>query len=396
MRSFEKFKRDLNGLSVRKRLAYSNVVMFLLPLAIAFIVMCVSLAAAFYVFATVYLPSVGLSLETLHALGERHEAELKPYVFGLIGLILLILAVLVLAIILTDRFLVNFVLRRIEEPLELLADRAARVSEGELDAAVNYDRHDEFYKVCEAFDRMTERLRDSAELASAAEQSRRELFAGVSHDLRSPLTSIRAYTEALLDGIAQSPDDTRRYLEKIYAHELEVEQLVETLFEYTKLQLKDYPVHLETLELRAELERVCRKCNTDHLKPELAEMPPLCISADRLLFERVVLNLLDNSRKYRRGTVAAVQISAQESPEGVSVFFDDDGIGVGDEALAKLFEPFYRADPSRTAASGSSGLGLAIVRSALARMGAEVSAEKSARGGLNVKILFVKADPDGR
>ena len=306
------------------------------------------------------------------------------------------LALLVLSIVFTNRFLTRFMFRRVEEPLELLTDGVSHVSEGRLDYTIQYDRTDEFKPVCEAFNDMARRLLVSAEQSAAEEQSRRELFAGISHDLRSPLTSVRAYTEALLDGVAKTPEDTRRYLNKIRLHEAEIEHMVEALFLYTKMELKDYPVHLQTLDLRQELARICEEKLSDaHLIIDLSDVMPLSVTADPFLLERIVLNLLDNSRKYRRGEIAHVRISATPEDGGFLLSVADDGIGVAEELLPRLFDPFYRTDPARNNPAGGSGLGLAIVREAVKHLGGRVWAENVPGGGLDVKIYLQEGKDNG-
>ena len=387
MRIIEKAKDRMYHLSIRKRLNYSNILMFLIPVAMTAITAIAAIGIALYAFKHFYLPRMGLSMKELHAMGEQYEREIKSFLWLVVGLCLVMLVLLVVAIALTNRFLTRFMFRRVEEPLELLTDGVSHISAGSLDYTIRYDHTDEFRPVCEAFNDMAERLRTSAERSAAEEQSRRELFAGISHDLRSPLTSVRAYTEALLDGVAKTPEDTRRYLSKIRLHEAEIEHMVEALFLYTKMELKDYPVHLQEVRLDRELMRFCSENPADgHLEVDLSGVAPLSVVADPFLLERIVLNLFDNSRKYRRGEVAHVRVTAQAEGDHVLLSVADDGIGVVPELLPRLFDPFYRTDPARNNPAGGSGLGLAIVREAVSHLGGSVWAENVVGGGLDIRI----------
>ena len=389
MRIVKKLKNCINGLSVKKRLAYSNILMFLIPVAATMVTAIGALAVAFYAFKKFYLPRMGLTMKELHEMGEQYEHELKSFLILVAGLCLVMLILLILAIVFTNRFLTGFIFRRVAEPLDLLNDGVAHISRGDLDYTASYNRTDEFTPVFEAFNEMVRRLSESAERSASEEQSRRELFAGISHDLRSPLTSVRAYTEALLDGVAGTPEDTKRYLTKIHLHEAEIEHMVEALFLYTKMELKDYPVHLQTLNLRTELLRICDENPFDeHIEVDLSGVIPASVTADPFLLERVVLNLLDNSRKYRRGDTAHVRISAVPAEGGVTLSFSDDGMGVTEELLPRLFDPFYRTDPARNNPAGGSGLGLAIVREAVRHIGGQVHAENAPGGGLCIKIFL--------
>ena len=392
MRLIQKWKLRLHSLSIRKRLVCSNILMFLIPVAVTIVSAIAALGVAFYAFVRFWLPRLGLTAKGLHEMGEQYENDLRSFLWVAAVLFLLMLILLLLSIVLTNRFLTRFMFRRIEEPLTLLTDGVAKVSAGRLDISVSYDRSDEFRPVFDAFNDMTKRLLTASEQSAAEEQRRRELFAGISHDLRSPLTSVRAYTEALLDGVAKTPEDTRRYLTKIRLHEAEIEHMVEALFFYTKMELKDYPVHWQRLELRSELLRICEENPSDgHLTVDLSALPPFAVLADPFLLERVILNLLDNSRKYRRGETAHVRVTALRTENGILLSVADDGPGVKEELLPRLFDPFYRTDPARSNPAGGSGLGLAIVREAVGHMGGRVWAENVPEGGLDIKIELREA-----
>lgn len=391
----EKLKKHLDQLSLRKRMIYSNILMFLIPVAVTVITALGVLGIASYAFIHFYLPRMGLTVKELHEMGEQYEGDLKSFLILITVLCLVMLILLCLSIIFTSRFLTRFMIRRLEKPLNLLTEGVANISAGHLEYTIYYPHTDEFAPVCAAFNDMANRLKKSAEQLASEEQHRKELFAGISHDLRSPLTSVRAYTEALLDGVAKTPEDMRRYLNKIQLHEAEIEHMVEALFLYTKMGLKDYPVHLQTLNIRQELLRICEKNPSDkHLSIDTAAVLPYDVTADPFLLERVILNLLDNSYKYRRGEVAHITIHTSHESDGILLSFSDDGIGVAEELLSRLFDPFYRTDPARNHPAGGSGLGLAIVREAVNHIGGKVWAEKPSGGGLCIQILMKEAGSD--
>lgn len=131
--------------------------------------------------------------------------------------VIVILLTIFLSILLTNRFLIRFVFRKIERPLDILTKGVHEIRDGNLDYRIHYDGNDEFLPVCEDFNEMAERLKTSVCQIQRQERSRKELVAGISHDIRSPLTSITAYVEGLLDGIARTPEAQRQYLETIRA-----------------------------------------------------------------------------------------------------------------------------------------------------------------------------------
>ena len=174
--------------------------------------------------------------------------------------------------------------------------------------------------------------------------------------------------------------------------------MVEQLFAFSKMEMAEYPLHPQRVELRAEIGRIVKETAPQSLSVSLAGLGGEAVEADRALLERIVLNILENSRKYRVGPTAHVDISSRTAGEAVELRFDDDGPGVDAEKLGKLFDAFYRADPARKNPSGGSGLGLSIVRGAAERMGGKVWAENGRLGGLTVVLTLpaAKGEADGQ
>lgn len=154
-----------------------------------------------------------------------------------------------LSVLLTNRFLTRFVLKRVEEPLELLANGVHELRDGNLDYRIDYHHRDEFQPVCEDFNEMAVRLKESVQKLQQQEQSRKELIAGISHDIRSPLTSIQAYVEGLIDGVAKTPESKKRYLQTIKTKAEDLEHIVFQLFLYSKTELGEYSDNFKDLRL---------------------------------------------------------------------------------------------------------------------------------------------------
>lgn len=165
----------IDALAVRKRLAVSNVIMFILPVAVTATAALVAAALAFWVFSKLYLPRTGLSMRELHDMGEQYEDSLKSFLVFAVVLCVVMLVLMVAAIVVTNRFLTRFVFCRLEEPLDIISEAVGRVSAGDLETA----RNDEFRPVTDALELMRCRLYESAERTATEEQGRRELFAGI-------------------------------------------------------------------------------------------------------------------------------------------------------------------------------------------------------------------------
>lgn len=228
------------------------------------------------------------------------------------------------------------------------------MQERNLDAPIGYVVPDEFKPACDAVDEMAARLKTSLE-AQSRQQQKQELIAGMSHDLKSPLTSIRACTEGLLDGAAKDEQTQARYLQTIYAKETELETLVNRLFSFAKLDLSEAPAKPEALEISGTFAEIAAGFEAEGLDVRLDDLPDETVMADRELLSRCMSNLLDNSRKYGASHVV---ISADISGDTVSISVSDDGPGVEASQLEKIFELGYRTDSARQIRSSNQHLNM--------------------------------------
>lgn len=311
-------------MTIRKRLARSNLIMILIPMAIAAALLLLGGGLAVLLLKRVYLPRLGLSMAALHETGERLEAAFDgaktiAAIYG--GTVIL---ALLAAIGFTNLYLTKHLFRHIQKPLDILVSGVERIQEGNLDAPIGYVVPDEFKPACDTVDEMAARLKTSLE-AQSRQQQKQELIAGMSHDLKSPLTSIRAYTEGLLDGVAKDEQTQARYLQTIYAKETELETLVNRLFSFAKLDLSEAPAKPEALEISGTFAEIAAGFEAERLDVRLDNLPDETVMADRELLSRCMSNLLDNSRKYGASHVV---ISADISGDTVSISVSDDGPGV--------------------------------------------------------------------
>ena len=330
-------------MTIRKRLTRSNLIMILIPVAIAAARLLLGGGLAVLLLKRVYLPRLGLSMAALHETGEQLEAAFDgaktiAAIYG--GTVIL---VLLAAIGFTNLYLTKHLFRHIQKPLDILVSGVKRIQEGNLDAPIGYVVPDEFKPACDAVDEMAARLKTSLE-AQSRQQQKQELIAGMSHDLKSPLTSIRAYTEGLLDGVAKDEQTQARYLQTIYAKETELETLVNRLFSFAKLDLSEAPAKPEALEISGTFAEIAAGFEAEGLDVRLDDLPDETVMADRELLSRCMSNLLDNSRKYGASHVV---ISADISGDTVSISVSDDGPGVEASQLEKIFELGYRTDSAR-------------------------------------------------
>lgn len=296
-----------------------------------------------------------------------------------------------LSIMLTNRFLSKFVFRKIEKPLNILTNGVHELRDGNLNYRIAYDGKDEFLPVCQDFNEMAQTLKDLVNRLQQQEISRKELIAGISHDIRSPLTSIQAYVEGLIDGVAKTLESKNRYLQTIKTKAEDLERIVAALFFYSKMELGEYQDDFQMLWLDRTIADTVSPLQEEYRQKGLAisiDLEPVKLYADPVQIARIVTNILENSLKYNDKEQGHLEISLRKTAAGSRLAFADDGPGVADDELPRLFEPFYRSDPARQNPNKGSGLGLAIVAGIVEHIGGSVYARHCALGGLEICIDF--------
>lgn len=375
-------------MTIQERLRRSNIIMLVIPILIAGILLILGFGGAIVLLESVYLPRMGLTLHELHNMGE----ELEPMFQGLKFCVLLYAAVVFVAllatVVFTNLYLTRNLFEHIQKPLDALMQGVKRIEDGDLDSPIAYEEQDEFRMACDAVDAMAVRLKKSLTEQQNEQQRKQELIAGMSHDLKSPLTTIRAYTEALLEGVAPDEPTRQRYLQTIYARETDLEALVNRLFELAKLGASEYPMHLKALPLQETLHHILNTCDHEGISVDCDAVIDCTVLADRELLQRVLNNLVDNSRKYGAN---ALSFGSACEEDTVTLWMEDNGPGVPEEQLPCLFEPFYRGDAARTKPGAGSGLGLAVVKKSMQQIGGNVRAENAPGGGLRIVMQLPMA-----
>lgn len=326
---------------------------------------------------------------------EKLSSEMKLLLaFAGIVLVCVILAVIWG----TNHFLIRFVFHKINKSLTILSEGVREIGNGNLDYRIDYHGKDEFTPVCEAFNEMAVRLKYSVERTRQDEESRKELLAGISHDLRSPLTSIRAYVEGLLDGVAKTGEARQRYLLTIKTKAEDIDRMVSQLFLFSKLDMAEYPIEHQAIRLNQFIAALVAEVEDEYLSKglEITAEPliPVTVKADKELLRRVLTNIMDNSAKYKITSKGHLRIFVEAVGESCRVVLADDGSGVAEAALPKLFDAFYRSDPARKNPAGGSGLGLAIAYRIVKHMGGTISARNASTRGLEIIVTLPKEESD--
>lgn len=258
--------------------------------------------------------------------------------------------------------LLNYLItRHLVRPLKRLTEAAHRIGQGRFDERVVISAKDEVGTLAQAFNSMADRL-------THQEKLRKQFTADIAHELRTPLTSIRSYIEAFQDGVLPPNEQNLSVLNE------EIDRLVGLATDLKDLNISEMgalQLHLSLINLKDLLKKVAH-----NLSPLIKEkdldlvwnLPPAPVEleGDERLLTRLFYNILHNAYKYN-SEHGGITIILDQAPESIEVRIKDNGPGIAREDLPFIFERFYRADKSRSRASGGSGIGLALV-SQIARL----------------------------
>jgi two-component system sensor histidine kinase MtrB len=272
--------------------------------------------------------------------------------------------------------------RWILRPVGAAARAARRIGSGDLTARVPEGGRDELGRLGAEFNRMADALEGTVVSLETAQQQNRRFVADVAHELRTPLTALVAEASLIEGHTGDLPPDARRAAELLVLDIRRLRVLVDDLMEVSRF---DADAERPTLE-PVDLGRVVTGAVAARLPEAAVSLPPLplVVDSDARRLDRVLGNLLDNARDHAPG--APVEVSLQDTRDGAVIVVADRGPGVPADAIAHLFERFYKADPSR--AGGSSGLGLAIAAEHAALLGGTLRARNRPGGGLVVAFTL--------
>ncbi|MFS0868798.1 ATP-binding protein [Paenibacillus xylanilyticus] len=275
--------------------------------------------------------------------------------------------------------------RKITLPLQAVSNRLAAVSEEEQGEHLQIKANKELMEIQLNFNRMTTRLKKAREDKRRLENDRTRMFMDISHDLKTPVTTIQGYAEVLRLGLEQDDLQRKKYAGHIHRKALFIGALVNDLLELTKLESTSFSFE----RVKGDLAEICRTEAADmydsfeqkgiHLDITIPDKPILFHFHEGLL-RRIIHNLLANALKYNTHGAHA-WLTLEERTEGLLLTVGDDGPGISADLLATVFEPFVRGDRARRN-DGGSGLGLAIVKGAVEKHNGVVWIDDKAKGTL--------------
>ncbi|MBE7071553.1 MAG: HAMP domain-containing histidine kinase [Ruminococcaceae bacterium] len=269
-------------------------------------------------------------------------------------------------------------------PFNKLSDFAASVSKGNLNVPLNMDRHNYFGAFTESFDRMREELKLSAEREAAANRSKQELVAEISHDIKTPVATIKATCEVM--EIKYKEDDIREKVSVIKSKATSVEHLIDNMFRATLDDLDELKVtpREESSLIIEDMLAGLRFYGTVEQK---GSVPECLILVDKLRLEQVIDNIAGNSFKYAGTTL---EVEYKSDPDNIHVILSDRGPGVPEKELAMLTTKFYRGSEAAGSGKDGSGLGLYLASRFMEKMGGGLDLKNREGGGFTAEIVIKK------
>jgi signal transduction histidine kinase len=256
--------------------------------------------------------------------------------------------------------------RRIMRPIATLKRGVGSIAKGDYSVRISNDVNNEIGVLIDEFNIMAEKLEQSEKIKVEYEENRKNLIANISHDLKTPITSISGYIEAILDGVTTEPDKINKYLKTIQSYIFYINNLIDDLFLFSKLDMQKLNFQFEKVNIKAFLADAMEEfkfvlgeqginCSYDDIPGDFE------VNIDRKRIYQVIRNIIGNAVKYGREN-PNIKVELQDDKEFIRINITDNGPGIAEDKLPFVFDRFYRIDTERTKDLMSTGLGLAIAK----------------------------------
>lgn len=283
--------------------------------------------------------------------------------------------------------------RSIAVPLVKLKKATKNIKEGNLDFVLEVEGNDEFSQLCQDFEEMRKRLKESTEEKILMDKENKELISNISHDLKTPITAVKGYVEGIMDGVADTPEKMDRYVRTIYNKTNEMDHLINELTFYSKIDTNRIPYTFSKLNVEDYFsdcaEELGLEMETRGIELVYANYVEkgVQVIADGEQIRRVIHNIVSNAIKYMEKPRGIIQLRVKDVGDFIQVEIEDNGKGIAAKDLPYIFDRFYRTDVSRNSSKGGSGIGLSIVKKIMEDHGGKVWA--TSRLGIGTIMYFV-------
>ena len=299
----------------------------------------------------------------------------------------------IVILILTAAIMVAWVYRSIWKPLGQLQEATKQIRDGNLDFTLEVEDDDEIGQLCQNFEEMRIRLKETTEEKIQYDKESKELISNISHDLKTPITAIKGYVEGIMDGVASSPEKLERYIRTIYNKANDMDRLIDELTFYSKIDTNKIPYVFAKINVADYFGDCIDEVGLDldargvDLRYYNYVDEDVLVIADAEQLKRVINNIIGNSLKYMDKKQGIINIRILDVGDFVQIEIEDNGKGIGQKELPYIFDRFYRTDSSRNSSKGGSGIGLSIVRKIIEDHGGKIWA--TSKLGVGTEIHFV-------
>lgn len=272
--------------------------------------------------------------------------------------------------------LIAYLVIYVINPILKITSSSKDIVRGEFDNYVTFNSSTEIGELSYAFELMRDEVKNHIEGEERLKKSQKEIIAAISHDLKTPLSSVRLYVEAIRDGMADSKEERNEYAETILKKVDTLNKLIDDLLEHSKASLEVLSINKKEISIKNFLEDIIKEIalelSSKNIKFSWNEnLPEGIINVDELRINQVIFNLLSNSIKYSKGNLE-IKFKAEIKGDYLYIYIEDNGIGILSEDIAYIFDRFYRGDKSRNYKIPGSGLGLSTCKYIVEKHGGEI------------------------
>ena len=271
-------------------------------------------------------------------------------------------------LIITSSLITAWINKDIYKPLKELSAAMQHIAEGDFDYRMTQVREDELGKLFENYEQMRLQLKENEEEKADNEKKSKELVSNISHDLKTPITSIKGYVEGIMDGVADTPEKMDKYIKTIYNKANDMDKLINELTTYSGIDSNKIPYHFHIINVSNYFSDCVEEVGLDleskniHLNYTNLAPADTRIVADPEQLKKVINNIIGNSIKYMGHNNGVIDIRILDEGESVKIEIEDNGKGIPAKDIGNVFERFFRSDASRNSMQGGSGIGLSIVK----------------------------------
>ncbi len=304
----------------------------------------------------------------------------------------MVIAILVI-LVLTSALLTSWIYKGISSPLNKLRKATKHIKDGDMDYSLEVQGEDEISQLCRDFEQMRMQLKISAEQKAEYAKDNRELIRNISHDLKTPITTVKGYVEGIMDGVADTPEKMDRYIRTIYNKANEMDRLVNELTFYSKIDTNRIPYTFTKINVNSYFEDCVEEVGVELESRNIRLSYNCTVAGDTLIIadpeqlKRVINNIIGNSVKYMDKPQGSIAIRVEDAGDFIQVEIEDNGKGIAAKDLPSIFDRFFRTDASRNSSQGGSGIGLSIVKKIIEDHGGKIWA--SSKLGEGTTMCFV-------